>query len=90
MRKTTYEQSVLIGFRKRPAVLRTIVRNGVTTFSVVLNGVVIASRFTSKTQDAEIAIRRLAKAVSGLSYVFVVPVLQENRTTVERYRRGRS
>ncbi len=84
-RRRKYKQSVLIGRRKRPAILETFVKDNCTTYAVISKGKVIATRSTSKTQDDEAALMRLSKAVSGLAYVYVIPVPQEKESTLERY-----
>jgi len=83
--KKKYRQDVLIGRNKRPAILETRITDDKVTFIVICKGDVIATRSTSKTQDEESAIMRLAKAVNGLAYVFVVPVEAEKTKTKERY-----
>jgi len=85
-----YKQDVLVGRRGRRAILETLVKDDRVTFSVVLNGKVLASRSTSRTQDERIAIMRLSRAVSGLAYVFIVKVPQEKISILEKYERGRS
>lgn len=80
-----YRQDVLIGRNKRPAILETCVKDDCITFTVIQKNKIVATRSTSKTQDEQTAIRRLAKAVSGLAYVFVVPVVQEPNKIKDRY-----
>lgn len=84
-RKRKYSQSVLIGRNKRPAILQTTVKDNCTMFTIIQKGKVIATRSTSQTQDEETAIMRLSKAVSGLAYVYVVPVPQTQEKIKERY-----
>lgn len=80
-----YRQDVLVGRNKRPAILETCVKDDCITFTVIQKNKTVATRSTSKTQDEQTAIRRLAKAVSGLAYVFVVPVVQEPNKIKDRY-----
>ncbi len=80
-----YKQDVLIGRNKRPAILETRIKDDCITFTVIQKDKVIATRSTSKTQDEQTAMRRLSKAVSGLAYVFIVPVVQEPTKTKDRY-----
>lgn len=87
MVKKRFEQNILIGRNKRPAILETRKDGTCTTFAVKCKGKVIATRSTSKTQDEETAIMRLARAVNGLSYVFIIPVATDREKTVKRYRK---
>jgi myo-inositol-1-phosphate synthase len=84
-RKRKYKQNVLIGQRKRPAILETCMKDTGTTFTIIHKDKVIATRSTSRTQDEQTAIMRLSKAVSGLAYVFVIPVPQAKEPIIERY-----
>jgi hypothetical protein len=84
-RRRKFRQSVLIGRRKRPAILETIAKNDCTIFAVIQKNKVIATRSTSKTQDEEAALMRLSKAVAGMSYVFVIPVPQQKDGVKKRY-----
>lgn len=84
-RKRKYRQSVLIGRNKRTAILETCVKDACTTFTIIHKDKVIATRSTSKTQDEPTAIMRLSKAVSGLAYVYVVPVPQEKDNVIAHY-----
>lgn len=83
--KEKYRQDVLIGRRKRRAILQTSITDAGITFSIIQKGKVIASRSTSKTQDEETALMRLSKAVSGLWHVFVIPVPQGKESVKNRY-----
>ncbi|MBI1795169.1 MAG: hypothetical protein HYR70_13410 [Chloroflexi bacterium] len=83
--KSKYRQNILIGCNKRPAILETHIESNCTTFTVIQKDKVIATRSTSKTQSEEIAMMRLSKAVSGLAYVYVVPVPQKRESRIERY-----
>jgi uncharacterized YccA/Bax inhibitor family protein len=85
VKKRRHIQNVLVGRRKRPAILQTTVTRDGVTFAVVQKGKVIATRSTSKTQDEEAAIVRLSKAVKGLAYVFVIPVSQDKDDLKKRY-----
>lgn len=85
MKKRRHKQNILIGRNKRPAILQTTVTGDGVTFAVVQKGKVIATRATSKTQDEETAILRLAKAVNGLAYVFVIPVSNDKDKLKKRY-----
>lgn len=84
-RKGKYRQDVLIGRRKRRAILQTSITDAGITFSIVQKGKVIATRSTSKTQTEEAALMRLSKAASGLWYVFVIPIPQGKETAAKRY-----
>lgn len=84
-RSRKFRQSVLIGRRKRPAILETIVKGDCTTYAVIQKNKVIATRSTSQTHDEEAALMRLSKAVAGLSYVFVIPVPQGKDDAKKRY-----
>ncbi len=87
MRKKGYQQSILIGKTKRPAILETHKDGTCTTFAVKCKGKVIATRSTSKTQDEETAIIRLARAVNGLAYVFIIPVATGGEKIVKQYKK---
>jgi hypothetical protein len=84
-KRKKYRQSILVGRNKRPAILQTTVKDNCTTFTIIQKGKTIATRSTSKTQDEPTAIMRLSKAVSGLAYVYVVPVPQEKDNVIARY-----
>lgn len=84
--KPDYTQKVLIGKNKRQAVLITRKNNNFTTYIIKdKNMRLITSRSTTKTINEEEAIKRLAKAVRGLSYVFIVPVDLKKEKIQERY-----
>lgn len=87
MKKKRYEQTILIGRNKRPAILETCKDTNCITFAVKCKGRVIATRSTSKTQDEETAIKRLARAVNGLAYVFIIPVETGREKTVKQYKK---
>ncbi|MCC6568923.1 MAG: hypothetical protein IT315_06775 [Anaerolineales bacterium] len=84
-RKGKYRQDVLIGRRKRRAILQTSITDAGITFSIIHKDKVIATRSTSKTQNEEAALMRLSKAVSGLWHVFVIPVPQGKEGAAKRY-----
>jgi hypothetical protein len=84
-RKGKYRQDVLIGRRKRRAILETSIGKACMTFSVIFKDKVIATRSTSRTQDEEAALMRLSKAVNGLAYVFVIPIPQGRERRKEQY-----
>lgn len=87
MKKQRHAQSVLVGRNKRPAILQTTVTDSGATFAIIQKGEVIATRSTSKTQDEEAAIMRLAKAVNGLAYVFIIPVTLGKDNIKRRYQK---
>jgi hypothetical protein len=84
-KRRKYRQSILVGRNKRIAILETTVTDNCITFAIMQKGKTIATRSTSKTQDEENAIMRLSKAVSGFSYVYVIPVPQEKDNVIKRY-----
>ena len=83
--KKRYRQNILIGRNRSPAILETCVKDDCITFTVIRKNKILATRSTSKTQDEELAMMRLAKAVSGLAYIFVIPVLDEKEKLKDRY-----
>ena len=85
MNRQTYQQKVLIGRRKSPAILETSIKDNCTTFTVKQRRTVIATRSTSRTQDEETALMRLSKAVNGLAYVYVIPVPRQKDDAKTRY-----
>jgi len=87
MKKRRHSQNVLIGRNKRPAILQTTVTDSGATFAVIQKGKTIATRSTSKTQDEKAAIMRLAKAVNGMSYVFIIPVTLDKDNVKTRYQK---
>lgn len=87
MKKRRHSQNVLIGRNKRPAVLQTTVTDSGATFAIIQKNKVIATRSTSKTQDEEAAIMRLAKAVNGMAYVFIIPVVLDKDRIKTRYQK---
>ena len=82
-----YIQKILYGRSKRPGILETVLMVDKTTFKIKdKNGNVIATRTTSKNSDEEATITRLSKAVNGLFYVFIIPVLQGKADSIkEKY-----
>lgn len=87
MKKQRHTQSVLVGRNKRPAILQTTVTDSGATFAIIQKSKVVATRSTSKTQDEEAAIKRLAKAVNGLAYVFIIPVSLDKDNIKRRYQK---
>jgi len=85
MKTKAYNQDVLIGKRKKRAILRTLKDENGSTYSILLEGKSIASRSTTSKRNDEETIQSLSKAVNGLTYIFLIPVSTKKETIKERY-----
>lgn len=86
--KKVFYNNVLIGRNKRKAILETHHKETGITFKIKdAKGNLLASRSTTQRYNEEETIIRLAKAVNGMSYVYIVPVPTMNERAKEKFYR---